>query len=419
MRTSIPSVRSFLFLPILAVLAPSPAPAEDWTGWRGPRRDGSIAPIADPGRMPGGLKTVWKVTVGEGHSSPVTSGGKVFLLVRRGEEEAALALDAKSGKEAWRSTYPAPYKPRPEAESHGKWPRATPAVDGGVLFTFGVSGVLSAFDAEAGTVLWRKDFAGEYSPAFPGYGSSASPLIEGDLCIVPVGGGGKGALAAFRKRTGEPVWSAGADGPSYSSPVIAELGGVRQVVVLTKDHVEGVSLDGKVLWQSPFRTIYDQNICTPVISKDLVIFGGVEQPTRALRISGAGSAWKAEEAWKDADVPLYMNTPVLQDGLLFGMSTKRKGSFFCVDAASGKTMWQSKGAEGENAVLVAAGPLVWAQTTGGELVAFRASGTGFSEVARYRLSGQPTWAHPVLGKDFILVKDSTSLACLAWERTAD
>ena len=293
-------------------------------------------------------------------------GGRVYLLVRRGDDETALALEAASGKEVWEDSAPASYKPRPEAEAHGRWPRATPLLDGDLLYTLGVNGVLIARDAATGKPAWRRDFSADLPVAYPGYGCSASPLVEGDLLVVAVGGTGGGALAALEKRTGKTVWKVPDGGSSYSSPVAAEIGGVRQVVAITRERIEGVSVaGGRLLWQAPFRTMYDQNIVTPVVRGDLVVFGGIDQPTRALRVTRAGESFSAEEAWRNAEVSLYMSTPVLSGGLLLGMSQKRKGSFFCADAASGKTLWQTQGRAGENALLLLAGSSILAAHHGG------------------------------------------------------
>src|SRR5262249_26033909 len=149
-------------------------------------------------------------------------------------------LEADGGKEAWRVSYPAPYKMHPAATGHGKGPKATPAVRDGRVYTLGINGVLACWDAADGKELWKKDFKDQFKQTSPLYGAAASPLLVDGLCVVSVGGPGKGALTAFDARSGEVKWSLDGDGPAYSSPVVAELAGVRQIVVQTEQDVLGV-----------------------------------------------------------------------------------------------------------------------------------------------------------------------------------
>jgi len=122
---------------IAALLVSLPL-AADWPQWRGPNRDGVTQDFVVPTTWPATLKEVWKVTVGEGHSSPVTSEGRIYVLARQGEDEVVLCLEAQTGKQLWRTSYPAAYTMNPAATGHDKGPKSTPVVSGGKLFTFGI-----------------------------------------------------------------------------------------------------------------------------------------------------------------------------------------------------------------------------------------------------------------------------------------
>ena len=178
------------------VLLASAASAADWPQWRGPARDGraSLAPRAT---WPEALTPAWTITVGEGHASPVVVGDRVYVFSREGEEEVVQALDLATGKRVWRASYPAPYTMNSAATGHGKGPKSTPTVAGGRVFTFGISGILSAFDAATGRLAWRKDTGTEFGQGSPLYGVALSPVVDGSNVIVHVGGPGKGALTAF------------------------------------------------------------------------------------------------------------------------------------------------------------------------------------------------------------------------------
>jgi outer membrane protein assembly factor BamB len=229
--------------------------------------------------------------MGIGHSTPVVQGGRVFQFFRRGESEAVRALDLATGKTVWEQTYEAPYDMNPAATSHGKGPKSTPLVSGGRLFTLGIAGTLSALDAATGRVLWRNDYSDRFDVTSPLYGSATSPMIAGGKLLVHLGGPGRGSLMALDSQTGEPVWTFDGDGPGYASPILATLGDREQVVTQTDGHIVSVSLDsGKLLWRIPFTTPYDQNIVTPVVHGERLIFSGLDSDTFAIepRIEGDG-----------------------------------------------------------------------------------------------------------------------------------
>jgi outer membrane protein assembly factor BamB len=373
-----------------------------------------LADVTPRTAWPSALRQTWKVSVGIGHSSPVVAGGWVYLFGREGEEETLQAFQLATGKRLWRQAYPAPYTVNSAAFSHGPGPKATPVVAAGRVYTFGISGILSSFDAASGRVVWRKEFGKEFPSTAPIYGAAQSPVVDRGRVIVHVGGGGAGALTAFDAETGAVVWAWKGDGPGYGSPVVAEIAGTRQVITLTESLLVGVAADsGRLLWKVPFTTEYTQNAVTPVVQGNVVIVSGLDHPVRALRVVAAkGGGWTAETVWENPDVALYMSSPVLVAGRLYGFSHKKKGQFFCLDAATGKTLWLSEGRQGDNASLVAAGGAILALVTDGELIVFEAGGAAFKVLRRYTVAETPTWAHLAVVGDGILVKDAGSLAYL-------
>jgi outer membrane protein assembly factor BamB len=405
-------MRSLVLVVLLSVCALS-LRAQDWNQWRGPSRTGVTAGFKAPAVWPDRMKQIWKVDAGEGHASPVVSGAHAYLLSRVSDREAVTAFDLATGKQIWRQMYDAPYQVNPAATTHGKGPKSTPVVDGGRLFTFGISGILSAWDASTGRLLWRKDFKSDYPMTVPDFGTAMSPIVVSNLLIVHVGGGGKGALIALDPQTGASRWAWTGDGPSYASPIVADFRGVRQIVTQSQSHVIGIALaDGKQLWQIPFTTDYDQNIVTAVVSGELVVYGGLSKPLTAVRVTQSAGKWTTEQVWQNPDAPMYMSSPVEQSGLLFGMTHRNRGQFFCVDAKTGKTLWTTRGREGDNAAVIAAGGLLMATTTEGELIVFRPNAQSFDVVKRYTVAESPIWAHPVPAGAVILIKDATSLS--AW-----
>ena len=400
---------------IAALLVSLPL-AADWPQWRGPNRDGVTQDFVVPTTWPATLKEVWKVTVGEGHSSPVTSEGRIYVLARQGEDEVVLCLEAQTGKQLWRTSYPAAYTMNPAATGHGKGPKSTPVVSGGKPFTFGINGVLSCFDAKSGKLNWRKEFSKQYLNTSPLYGTAMSPILANGLCIVHVGGHDKGALTAFDIEMGAVKWANAEDGPAYSSSVLTTMAGEPQLVTYTQSNVVGISATtGKLLWKMANKVPYDVNSVSPVVYKDLVIFSIYERGIGAIRLSKSGDRLVPQEVWRNTAYESYMNTPVLAGNRLAGFSYKKKGQFFCLDADTGKLLWESAGRMGENVAILSAGNLFFFLNDEAKLFVLNSDAASFAPVKEYQVASSPTWAHPVLLGSRILVKDKTSLAALTFQ----
>ena len=395
-----------LFLPILHAI---PAPPGSWPQWRGPNRDGTTADFSPPASWPAALTRQWRTPVGAGHASPVIADGRVFVHARSGEQEIVAAFDAASGRQQWRDAYDAPYRVNPVAAAHGPGPKSTPAVAGGRLVTLGISGILSCYDAASGTLRWRR----RPVDSEPLYGTAMSPLIDGRSVIVHVGSPESGALTAIDLDTGKPRWQWTGGAPAYASPIIATFSQVRQIVTHSRTHLVGVSaVGGQLLWSVPFTTDYDQTAVTPVVTQDLVIYSGLARGTHAVRPVLRGSTWQVERAWSNEDVSMYMSSPIVAGGTLFGFSHRNRGQFFAVDVRSGRTLWTTRGREADNAAMVSARGVLLALTTNAELIVASPSTTAFKEIARYDVADTPTWAHPAIAGSQIIVKDADSVA--AW-----
>jgi outer membrane protein assembly factor BamB len=383
-----------------AVTAQSPS----WTQWRGPARDG-VAPAAGRTTWPERLTLKWKTPVGGGYSTPLVSDGRVFVHARQGENETVTALDAASGKLVWEDRYAAPYRVNPAAAGHGPGPKSTPALADGRLFTLGISGILSCLDTRSGKVIWRKPSAEQ-----PVFGTAMSPLVDGSRLFVHLGGNEKGALTAFESATGAVQWRYEAP-PAYASPVMATIGGVRQLVTQSRTHVFAVELaTGRLLWQIPFTTAYNQNSITPLVVGDVVVYSGLGNGTSAVRPTKTGANWMPVPLWKNSDASMYMSSPVVVGDTLFGLSHRNKGQFFGVDMQTGRTLWTTKGREAENASLVTAGNNLLVLTTDGELIVAKTDPAAFEVVRRYDVADGATWAHPAVVGNRIVVRDVDSVA---------
>jgi outer membrane protein assembly factor BamB len=393
--------------PFLAAQSSSP----DWPQWRGPNRDGAIASFTPPKEWPNQLVRKWKVDVGLGYASPVLVGNRVYMFSRRGENEVLAALDAGTGAEIWRTAYPASFTVNPAAARHEKGPKSTPTFANGKLYTLGMTGIVTAFDAATGKQAWQKPAP----PVAPLYHTAMSPLVERGVVYLHVGGHDKGALTAFDAATGAEKWKWTGDGPSYGSPMAGDFAGPRQIVVFTQDNLVGVAAaSGELLWKRPFTTNYTQNAITPVFYNDTVIVSGLERPITAFKIVKRGNQWTPENVWENPDFSLYMTNAVIVGDTLYGMSHKNSGQFFALDARTGKALWRSGPRQGNNAAMLHAGDVLFLLKDDAELIVARASTTAFEPVKRYTVADSATWALPTISGNRMFVKDTNSLALWTW-----
>jgi hypothetical protein len=336
---------------------------------------------------------------------------RVYAFARQDEDEVISCIDLDSGKVIWTDGYPAPYTMNPAAASHGKGPKSTPVISHGRLFAFGISGIVSAYDLMTGKLEWRREFSGQYRQTSPLYGAAMSPLVVADMLVVHIGGHDSGDLTALDVRTGKARWSWKGDGPGYASPIVVDIQGTEQIVTQTQKHLVGLSAStGELLWSTQFTTAYDQNSVTPLRHKDLLIFSGLDKGTMAIRISRRAQRWVAEQVWHNDQVSMYMNSPIELGDLIFGLSHKRKGQYFGIEGGTGKTLWTTEGREGDNAAIIKAGDYIFILTTDAELIIARANRMGFEPLKKYAVAQSPTWAHPVVLANQVLIKDQSTLA---------
>jgi outer membrane protein assembly factor BamB len=380
----------------------------EWPQWRGPSRDGVVS-FNEPRTWPDQLTRRWKVDVGTGYATPLIAGNRVYIFSRQGENEVMQALDADSGKSLWRTEYPVSFTMNSAAVRHGPGPKSTPILFNGRLYAIGMTGTVTAFDAATGKQLWQKAGSSTLMPMYTTH--SFSPIIERGVVIFHVGGHGKGALTAYDLNTGEVKWSWGGDGPGYGSPMVAEFGGVRQLVTNTEGKLIGIDpATGALLWEAPFESSNFTNSLTPVVVGQTVLLSNNVKPATAISISRQNNKWITATAWENPDGQTRMTNAVVLGDVIFGLSTRNMGQYYGLDAKTGKTLWQSEPRQALNASLARSGNLVLSLEDDGELVVFRRNGTMFEQVKRYQLADSETWAQPAISGNRIFVKDVSTLS---------
>lgn len=406
-------MRNFLVLALAGAFIPV-LPAADlvWPGLLGPQRDGWVEHFKIPARWPKQLKKEWSVEVGAGYGTPLVEGQRVYQHARQGEEEVVWCVDLASGKQIWRKSYKNPFKIGGGGERHGKGPKSCPVMADGRLFTLSITGIIHAWDVESGSLLWRKDYRGKWEKGNqPNWGVSTSPIVDGERLIVHLGNDGVGALMAFDVKSGREVWSQGEHGTSYSSPLLVEIAGVRQVVQWNHETLAGVeSRTGKLLWEypAPHRS-HNQNMPTPVFHKGRILLGGENRGIKCLEPLLKDGKWSVNRLWHQRKVALDMSTAVINGDHLYGMSHFKMGQIFCLDPRDGTIRWLSEGRVGQNVAFLALEGHVAALRANGELRIIAADPAAYRARAAYRVAPDQTWAPPVLLDSKILIKDLNRL----------
>jgi outer membrane protein assembly factor BamB len=381
-------------------------PSLDYTQWRGQNRDGSASSFVEPKTWPETLTRRWSTEVGTGYATPLVVGDRVYVFARRADNETMSALEAASGKVLWENPHPVTFTMNKGAARHGMGPKSTPVYADGKLFSIGMTGVMTGYDAKSGKELWRKPGL----DAIPMFTTHAfSPIVDRGLVFFHQGGHDKGAITALDVNTGAAKWSWDGDGPSYGSPIIVELGGSRQLIALTQGRLVGLDVaTGAVLWERPFVSSNSTNSATPILAgQTLIVSNG--GPVTAINLARRDGKWTTEDAWTNADQPYRLSNPVVVGDTLFGLSTRNSGQYFAIDVRTGKTLWTSEPRQAAQAAFVKAGPVFFSLEDDGELVILRANPAAFELLRRYKLAETDTWTQPTISGNRVFLKDVSTL----------
>lgn len=376
----------------------------DWPCFHGPERNNISREKGWLGSWPAeGPKRLWKANVGGGFSSVSVAKGRLFTMGVVDRKETVWCLDAVTGKEIWKHSYPYVFKP----QYYEGGSSVTPTVDGDVVYSLGQSGEFICFDAATGRIVWTQHLSKDHGFAVPTWGFASSPYVHGDLLILNAGTHG----AAFNKTTGKPVWTTGQAAAGYSSAVPFEFGGQKSVAFYAAKEVVAVEAQtGKLLWQHPWKTDWDVNAADPVISGDRVFISSSYGSGCALI---QFSERPPRELWRNKDMQSHFNSAVLLDGFLYGVDGEAaKAVFFkCLDWNTGTVKWSQKGL-GLGAVTAADGKLIILSEKG-ELVIAEAVPTAFKPLARAQVLGGKCWTVPVLSHARVYCRNSTGeLVCV-------
>ena len=375
----------------------------DWPGVRGPRRDGVVRGITietDWAKSP--PVELWRRPIGPGWSSFAVRGDLFYTQEQRGEEEVVSCYRLSTGQPVWRHRDATRFY----ESNGGPGPRGTPTAHGDRIYSFGATGIVNALNADTGALVWSRNAAKDTGATMPGWGFTSSPLVVGDAVVVAA----SGRLVAYDLESGKPRWVQKTVGGGYSSPHVATIDGVEQILMLSGGGVTSVApKDGQVLWQH--RWVEGVAIVQPALDNgDVLITAGDAMGgtgMRRLAVSHESSAWTASEKWTTRGLKPYFNDFVVHKGHAFGFD----GTILsCIDLATGDRKWKGGRFGAGQLVLLPEQDLLLVLSEDGELALVSATADAFHEIARVKAIEGKTWNHPALAGGVVLVRNGEEMA---------
>jgi outer membrane protein assembly factor BamB len=380
-------------------VAPVAESRVDWPGFRGPRRDGVVRGVkikTDWAASP--PVKMWKRPVGPGWSSFAVNGDLVYTQEQRGDNEVVACYRASTGQPVWTHSD----KARFFESNAGAGPRGTPTLSNGRVYAFGATGILNVLDAKTGAVVWTRNAATETNTKTPFWCFSSSPLVIDDMVVVAAAG----QLVAYETATGKQRWVGPKNGGSYSSPQLATINGVAQVLLTSDGRLTSVSpADGKQLWQHEWAA---NSIVQPaVIASDNVLVTSQEAGIRRIALTNNAGAWSVAERWTSNGLKPYFNDFVVHKGHAFGFDGR---ILSCVDLSNGERKWKGGRYGNGQLVLLPDQDLLLVLSEEGELALVEARSDQFTELAKVPAIQGKTWNHPVLVGSMLLVRNAEEMA---------
>ena len=308
-----------------------------------------------------------------------------------------------NGHELWTQKWSAEY-----ADETGDGPRATPTWDAGRIYALGATGELRCLDANSGAVIWGKNILSDNQAKNLPWAMAASPLIVDDKVIVLPGGTSGKSVVAYNKNNGAPVWRVLNDTQAYVSPMLVELAGRRQIVVVSASRVVGLTPEnGALLWEYPWGPDMGINVSQPIMvdRNRFFISSGYGKGAALVEVKGSGNSFTASTVWENNNMKNKFNSSVLYNGYVYGLD---EGILVCLDVNTGERKWKD-GRYGYGQIILAGSHLI-VTSDKGDVALVKATPNAYTEVARFTAVQGKTWNYPALAGGRLLVRNSTEMA---------
>ena len=375
--------------------------AAEWPQFHGPRRDNKSTETGLLKTWPsGGPKLIWKTKgIGAGFSSVAIAEGMIYITGNIDKKTVITAMNF-DGKVLWRT----PNGPAYKRDKPGT--RSTPTITGGKLFHMNADGDLICLEAKTGKRIWGFNILKKFQGRNVIWALAESPLVDGQKVICRPGGK-KIGMVALDKDTGKTIWTCEGigDKPGYSSSILAEYQGLRQIIALMEKNAVGVAADdGRLLWKFSHKVNYNENILRPVYHDGRVVVSASHgKGTTGLKLNVKGKECSAEKVWKNNKMNNQHGGLVLVDGYVYGHS--QSGGWMCFELATGKTTYTSRELRSKSGCLTYADGMLYVMTQDRKVALVPADPKGFKIAGRFTLPKHRfmrsevrkySWAHPVV-----------------------
>ena len=378
---------------------------DDFPQFRGATRDGRVPGVKLArdwlARPP---KELWRRPIGTGWSGFAVVGQLAITQEQREGQDMVTAYELSTGAPVWSHAVDGFY----DSSLGGEGPRATPTVADGQVFAFGPTGLLRAIELATGKLLWSRQAAEENGGVVPEWGYSGSPLLFGDKVVVSVGGKNNKSLVAYRRDTGEPVWAAGDDAASFSSPLIAEFDGEQQIVIFNKGSVAGHDpATGELLWSSRWSPA-QPNVSQPIVlgNNRLLVSSGYGIGSSLFELQKKDGKWQTRGIWQNNKMKSKFGNPLEVGGKLYGLDD---GIYACIDLETGERCWK-EGRYGHGQQLLV-GNLLLLLSEEGEMVMIDPDPTSLKELGRFPALSGRSWNTIAVSGSKLLVRNHQEAAC--------
>lgn len=392
-----------------------PASAQ-WTQWGGPNGDFSVPVTGLNDDWPRkGLDELWSRDLGEdGYSGISVDDGVLYTLTRRGDQEFAVALDARTGETMWEHGYDAPL-PSELIQQFGIGPRSTPLIVGDRVFTVGISTLLQCLDKKTGKMVWSHDLTREYRATPIRFGYSSSPIAYGDTIILNVGGNGNSVIA-FDQATGKEVWKKHDFANSHSSPMLINVDGEEQVVIMMAKEVIGLDpKTGDLKWSHPHTNQQEINVALPIWGPDNIMFisSGYGAGSRALKLTRSGDKTKVEELWHQRKMQVHFGNAIRVGDVIYGSSGDNGPVFFAaINVKDGDMIFRKRDTMAKAMFLWAADRLIALDEDGQLLIGQPKSNDKVRILSRAKVFDSLSWTVPTLVGSHMYLRDKTSIKAI-------
>lgn len=401
-------------LPVLLFLATRAAMAgpPEWPQWGGPGRNFKSTAKGLANTWPEkGPRQLWSRDLGEGHSSIIVDGDKLFTMYSQGEQDVVVALSAATGKTLWEHKYEAPAQGM--NYEFGKGPHSTPLVVGNDLYTVGTTAKLYCLDKQTGKVKWFHDLWKEYKGTMEDHGYSCSPLAYKNTIILTVGGKGQ-ALIAFNQKDGSIAWKQHDFMTSPASSIIINVDGQDQLVAFLGKEIVGLDPNnGALLWSHPHVTEWGLNISTPVWGEDNLLFlsSAYNGGSRVLKLTRQEGKTTATEVWFHRRVRVHHGTIIRVGDYVYGSSGDFGPAFLtAVDVKTGKVAWQDRSFSKTNLLYADSKFIILDED--GNLALATITPEGIKVHSKVEMMAKTSWTVPTLAGTRLYLRDRKTIKAI-------